>query len=109
MATSEKTIIYLLDILSSLKTVRVRKMFGEYALYMNDKVVGLICDDQIFIKFTDKGKQFAQGRFEEGSAYPGAKPSMNITDYVDDSQFFSTLVELTYTALPNKQKVRKSG
>jgi hypothetical protein len=76
---------------------------------MNDKVVGLICDDQIFIKLSDQGKQFAVGRYEEGCAYPGAKPSMNVTDYMDDSQFLSTLVELTYTALPNKQNEKKSG
>ncbi len=28
--------------------VRVRRMFGEYALYLGDKVVGLLCDDQAF-------------------------------------------------------------
>ena len=33
MSTSQSTIDYLLDQLSNLPTVRVRKMFGEYALY----------------------------------------------------------------------------
>lgn len=52
MATSQSTTEFILDQLSSVPNVRVRKMFGEYALYCGDKVVGLICDDQLFVKTT---------------------------------------------------------
>jgi TfoX/Sxy family transcriptional regulator of competence genes len=40
MATSQGTTDFILDQLSSVPNVRVRKMFGEYALYCDDKVVG---------------------------------------------------------------------
>ena len=51
MATSPATIDHILDILSALP-LTVRKMFGEYALYLDDKVVAFVCDDTLFIKPT---------------------------------------------------------
>jgi TfoX/Sxy family transcriptional regulator of competence genes len=58
MATSQNTIHFLLDQLRSVQGVRTRKMFGEYALYCGDKIVALVCDDQLFIKITPPGKAF---------------------------------------------------
>ncbi len=100
MATKQTTAQYILDLVSSVGNVRVTKMFGEYALYCDDKVVGLICDDQLFIKYTDPGKDFADGRYVEGFAYPGAKPSMNVSEMFDDQQFLCDLVRITSQALP---------
>lgn len=100
MSTSKATVEYLLEQLSPLDDVRVRSMFGEYALYCFGKVVGLICDDQVFIKKTAAGQEYAFGRYVEGIAYPGAKLSMNITDSIDDADFFCELVRLTAQALP---------
>lgn len=104
MSTSKATIEYVLDQLSPLGDVRVRSMFGEYALYCFGKVVGLICDEQVFIKKTTAGQTYAAGRYSEGIAYPGAKPSMNITDYIDDSEYFCELVRLTAHALPQPKR-----
>jgi len=55
-----------------------RKMFGEYALYCNGRVVALVCDNELFVKITDAGKEFVGDQYREGTAYPGAKPSMRI-------------------------------
>ena len=104
MSTSQSTADFILDQLANAGAVRVTKMFGEYALYCDEKVVGLICDDQLFIKFTDKGKEFANGRYEEGEAYPGSKTYMNVTDALDDPQFLCDLVRLTADALPRPKK-----
>jgi len=52
MAISRNTIDFILDQLSALPKIRARKMFGEYALYCDEKVVALVCDDQLFIKIT---------------------------------------------------------
>ncbi len=41
-------------------------MFGEYALYCDQRVVALICDDQVFVKITDPGKAYVGERYEEG-------------------------------------------
>ena len=47
---------FILDQLRDVQLIRARKMFGEYALYCGDKVVALVCDDQLFVKITEPGK-----------------------------------------------------
>ncbi len=108
MATKQETIEYLLDQLSGVKDVRARKMFGEYALYCQDKVVALVCDDELFVKITDPGKKFAGKKYVEGSPYPGAKPAMHISgDLLEDRKFVSELVRVTAEALPVPKPKKK--
>jgi TfoX/Sxy family transcriptional regulator of competence genes len=109
MSTQQSTVDFILDQLSALHNVKVRKMFGEYALYCNEKVVALICDDQLFVKLTDPGKALAKGRYTEGYAYPGAKVSMDITSGVDDQDFLCELIQVTADALPTPKpkKIKK--
>lgn len=108
MATKESTIEYLLDQLASLKNVRARKMFGEYALYCQEKVVALICDDELFVKITEPGKKLVGKNYEEGFAYPGAKASMFISgDLLEDRKFLSELISITAKALPVPKPKKK--
>lgn len=107
MTTKQETADFIVEQLSSLGDVRVRKMFGDYALYVNDKVVGLICDDKLFIKYTAPGKVFAEGKYTEGYAYPGAKASMDVSDYIDDREFLSDLVNMTADILPMPKLKKK--
>ncbi len=51
MGSRAETIAHLLDALDALP-LSARKMFGEYALYLDGKVVALVCDDQLFLKPT---------------------------------------------------------
>jgi TfoX/Sxy family transcriptional regulator of competence genes len=107
MSTKQSTIDYLLDQLSGLKNVRARKMFGEYALYCREKVVALVCDDELFVKITVPGKQFVGKNYEEGFAYQGAKPSMHIPgDLLEDQKFLCELIDVTAGALP-PAKIKK--
>ena len=101
MATNESTIDFLLEQLDALPDVRARKMFGEYALYHQEKVVGLVCDDQLFVKITPEGKAFVGDQYEEGNAYPGAKPSMVIgADEIENSERLCELFRITADSLP---------
>lgn len=76
-------------------------MFGEYALYCDEKVVALVCDDQLFVKITEPGRAFVGKKYEEGFAYPGAKPSMLIEgDLIEDREWLSDLIRITAGALP---------
>lgn len=101
MATSQGTIDFILDQLSSLSSVRTKKMFGEYALYCDEKVVALVCDNQLFVKITPAGKAMLGARYEEGVAYPGARPSMLIgAEEIDDRDRLCELIRLTADGLP---------
>jgi TfoX/Sxy family transcriptional regulator of competence genes len=108
MATQASTIDYILDQLVGAGELRTRKMFGEYALYCHEKVVGLVCDDQLFVKITDPGKTFVGARYAEGIPYPGARPYLAVDEYIDDHEWLTELVRITADALPiPKQKKRK--
>lgn len=60
-------------------------MFGEYAIYCNGKVVGLVCDNQLFVKPTIGGRTFI-GKVVESPPYPGAKNSFLIEDKFEDRE-----------------------
>jgi TfoX/Sxy family transcriptional regulator of competence genes len=85
--------------------VRHRKMFGEYGIWSNDKIVILICDNQVFVKPTEAGRAFI-GDVVEAPPYPGAKNSFLIGDQVEDSEWLSELIRISEAELP-KPKPRK--
>lgn len=108
MATAQNTIDFLLDQLSAAGDVSAKKMFGEYCLYLAGKPVGLVCDDQLYLKPTGAGK----GKLDEvveGSPYPGAKPHLLITpDQWEEREWLCDLVRATAKELPMpKPKTKK--
>lgn len=105
MATSQETIDFILDQLAGMGNISARKMFGEYALYCDGKVVGLICDDTLYIKITEQGKAFVGAYYQEGNAYAGAKPSMVIDgDRIEDHVWLGELIRITANNVPVKKK-----
>jgi TfoX/Sxy family transcriptional regulator of competence genes len=99
MSTGPATIRFLLDQLSGAGNVTARPMFGEYGLYCDGKVVGLVCDDTLFLKPTPGALALvASPRY--GPAYPGAKPSLVIEDELDDPDAFARLVRAVANDLP---------
>lgn len=104
MATKSSTIEFILDQLASLPDVTARKMFGEYALYCEGKVVALVCDDRLYVKITEAGKALLGPDYAEGYAYRGAKASMLIDeDLIEDRERLSALLCLTAQSLPPKK------
>jgi DNA transformation protein len=101
---------YLVDQMRNLKGLRYRAMFGEYALYYNDKVVALVCDDELFVKITPEGKEYLGDGYTEGQPYPGAKPWMQVSgDLIEDGEYISKLIMITEKVLPEpKKKLKKS-
>jgi TfoX/Sxy family transcriptional regulator of competence genes len=101
VATRQSTIDFLLDQLSGLSGISTRKMFGEYAVYYEEKVVALVCDDQFFAKVTEKGRAFLGKDYEDAPAYPGAKPSLLVgASVLEDHERLRELVMLTARELP---------
>jgi TfoX/Sxy family transcriptional regulator of competence genes len=82
MGTSAATIEHLLDTLSTL-ALSSRKMFGEYALYLDGKTVGFVCDDVLFIKPTASALALLPD-IERGPAYPGSKDYVIGSEVLDD-------------------------
>lgn len=108
MATTRSTIDFLLDQLAALGAASTKKMFGEYCLYLAGKPVGLVCDDQLYLKPTQAGKR-KLAKVIEGAPYTGAKPHLLITpDQWEDAEWLCDLVRGTDRELSMpKPKVRK--
>ncbi len=81
MSTSPATIDHLLDTIPL--TLTVKKMFGEYALYLDGIIVAFICDDTLFIKPTP-GANAVLPDAERGPAYPGSKDYIIGSEALDD-------------------------
>lgn len=86
-----------------------RKMFGEYALYLDGTVVAFVCDNQLYVKPTAEGRAVL-GRVSEHSPFPGAKLYFRIDDELDQRELMQQLLRATAIAAPAKPRAaRKSA
>ena len=100
MPTQDQTVAFLADQLSRLEGLRIAKMFGEYGLWLDGKTIGLVCNDQLFVKPTPAGRALAKTA-PDAPPYRGAKPSMLIeAELWDDAEWLCGLVRATADALP---------
>ena len=106
MAQGQEFVEYVTDQVGDSCELVHRMMFGGCALYLDGKVVALICDDQLFVKPTKAGKEFI-GKVVEAPAYPGAKQSFLIEDQLDDGEWLSTLLTITAAELPAPRPRKK--
>jgi TfoX/Sxy family transcriptional regulator of competence genes len=100
MASKQQSADYILDQLNHLP-VRVRRMFGEFALYCDDKVVGLICNDNLYLKITVVGRDLIGEQAVEAEAYPGSKPYFLLDgDALENRSWLEQLIWATAESLP---------
>ncbi|MBW4440941.1 MAG: TfoX/Sxy family protein [Plectolyngbya sp. WJT66-NPBG17] len=99
MASNLNFVEYVRDQINEVGRVSFKKMFGEYAVYYDEKVVALVCENQLFIKPTPGGRSMI-GRVVEAPPYPGAKPHFLIGEQLDDRQWLSDLIQLTANEVP---------
>ena len=82
-------------------------MFGEFGIFSDGKIFGLVCDNQLFIKPTEGGRAFIKDVLE-APPYPGAKLYFLIEDQIEDRDWLSELIRISVKELPPpKPKKRK--
>ena len=106
MASSIDTVQYIVDQAGLGRRFSFKKMFGEYALYLDGKVVALVCDDQLFLKPTAEGLHFL-GNVVEAPPYQGAKKHYLLATEPDDPDRLSAALQITAAALPEPKRKRK--
>ena len=106
MASDLDFVLFVVDQIENAGVIEYKKMFGEYAVYCEGKVVALICDNKLFVKPTNAGRSFI-GNVNEAPAYPGAKPSFLINEQIEDRDWISKLIILTEKELPEPKPKRK--
>ena len=108
MASDQNFVDFVVGQIQNTGEIIAKKMFGEYGIYSDGKIFGVICDNKLFVKPTKSGREFI-GNVVEASAYPGAKPSFLIEEKLEDVEWLSELVRISVKELPNpKPKIKKS-
>jgi TfoX/Sxy family transcriptional regulator of competence genes len=102
VATSQTTVDTIISFLPDI-AVRARKMFGEYGLYCDDKVVAFVCDNVLFMKILPENVDLAAG-LGMGPCYPGSKPYYIVPADKYDSEWLQEFIQVTADAVPVKKK-----
>ena len=110
MASKKEFVLFVVDQVKEAGEISYRHMFGEYGVYADGKLFGLICDNKLFIKPTNAGRTFI-GDPVEAPPYPGAKNQFLIEEKLEDAAWLSELVRLSVAELPlpkpKKKKAKK--
>jgi TfoX/Sxy family transcriptional regulator of competence genes len=106
VAQGLKFVEYVTDQVDDSCNLTHRMMFGGCTLYLDGKVVALICDDQLFVKPTRAGREFI-GNVVEAPAYPGAKNSLLVEDQIEDGEWLTNLLTMTAEELPAPKPRKK--
>lgn len=97
MATTLEYIEYICEQVKGCGSLRYKKMFGEYMIYVDDKPILLICDNVVYVKILDCiGDMMKEASL--GNPYEGAK-SHYILD-VDDAEFSKEVIEELKKVIP---------
>lgn len=110
MSTRKDTADFLLEQLSALEDVRARRMFGEYGIYVGDRFVAVVCDEDLFIKPNEGARGYFSG-FVERAPFPGAKAWLMVPgERWEEREWLVELFRISAAGLPAvKVKVRKKG
>ena len=102
MSSKPATVAFLVDQLGA--DVIAKPMFGEYGVYFRGLLVGLVCDDRLFLKFTAAGSALLPDH-ESASPYPGAKPAIVVAEELwDDRELMAQLPAATASDLAKAPK-----
>jgi TfoX/Sxy family transcriptional regulator of competence genes len=108
MSTSKETIEFLRDALALVPEVSFRPMMGEYCVYSAGRVIGLVCDDVLFLKTSPATLHLFRDKTTR--AYPGSKNTCQVNaDWLEDREKLAEVVDYTLARLPPpKPKTRRA-
>lgn len=109
MATDLSFVQFVLEQARLRERLAYRKMFGEFAIYLDGKVVALACDDSLFVKPVAAVESLTKG-LPQRPPYPGAKLYPVADQLLDEPDTLRELLLKTAAALPKpKPKAKKAA
>ncbi len=94
---------YVREVFSAAGAVVIRPMMGGYLVYLNGKLIGDICDNELFLKRTPTSDRLLADS-ELRYPYEGSKTLMHVFDRFEDPALVSELLDGMYAELPVKKK-----
>ena len=107
MASDLDLVQYIADQCGGAGTITVRLMFGDYGIYCDGKIFGLISDNGFYVKPTEAGRKVLRN-LDMRPPYEGAKSYFYVEE-LDDRDYLSTLVKATCSELPTPKTKKKRG
>lgn len=109
MATSPEMAEQIHSILSGAGDVRLKKMFGEYGIYCNEKFVGVAADNELFIKITT-GSRSLLDESHDAPPYPGAALHHQIPgDRWSETEWLHKMIRQVADDLPMPKPKKKKA
>lgn len=99
MATDLNFVQYVAEQVRLGERLSWKKMFGEYAVYVDGKVVAFACDNSLFVKPSQAALTLAP-RLPQGAPYPGAKNYPVADELLDDPDALRRLMLETALLMP---------
>lgn len=97
MACTGDFIDLIINILAPLGEVQVRKMMGDYVIYLNGKCIATACDNLLYVKKLPALEDIMSG-CEIGKPYDGAKDHYILE--LNNPSFVRTVVSNLWDELP---------
>ena len=93
---------YVRDSFSEYGEIVIRSMMGGYLVYFNGKLIGDICDNELFLKRTPTSDRLLADS-ELRYPYEESKTLMHVFDSFDDRALIQELLDGMYAELPEKK------
>ena len=99
MATDLHFVAYVIEQAGLGGRLTYKKLFGEFALYLDGKVVAFACDNSLFIKPSEAAHRLAP-TLPKGPPYPEAKDYPIADELLDDPEALRRLIVETAALMP---------
>ena len=93
---------YVQESFSSAGDIVIKAMMGGYLVYFNGKLIGDICDNEVFLKRTPTSDRLLADS-EQRYPYEGSKTLMHVFDRFENTDLIAELLEGMYAELPEKK------
>lgn len=96
---------YVRDSFSKSGDIVIKSMMGGYLIYFNAKLIGDICNNELFLKRTSTSDRLLADS-ELCYPYEGSKTLMHVFDSFDDKALILELLDGMYAELPEKKPAK---
>ena len=96
---------YIYESFSAAGDIVIKSMMGGFLVYFNGKLIGDICDNELFLKRTPTSDRLL-AESELRYPYEGSKTLMRVFDRFEDTDLIAELLKGMHEELPEKKPKR---
>jgi len=96
---------YVREVFSAAGDIVIKSMMGGFLVYLNDKLIGDICGNELFLKRTPTSDRLLAGS-ELRYPYEGSKTLMYVFDRFEDTALVRELLDGMVAELPEKKPAK---